>query len=213
MAGSELSARRGRTGAAIVGASTRFEGVSVAVVTARDAQGTFLIRELQRLRLQVRHVWPSADNLPSDTDVVYCDYAVDLAHRLPWPTGEATSALVVVLPQNESFAFEALEAATPDAVLARPFTTNAVQASLLMGRSQFRYEQRMRAKIARLEDNLRSMRVIERAKRFLIASRGLDDDEAYSYIRKEAMTRRMPVSGVAEAIVASFEFFSGKPMA
>ncbi len=191
------------------GSSRATEDLSVAVVTPDDEQGRFLLRELQRLRTRTRRVQPSADCLPADADVIYCDYAADLPRRLPWPTGEAPAALVVILPQSEAFTAEALEAATPDAVLARPFTANAIKASLIMARSQFSYEQRLRAKAARLEDNLRAMRTVERAKTILMTSRAIGGEEAYSYIRTQAMARRMPVSSIAEAIVSSFDLLGG----
>ncbi len=192
-------------------ANLRFDDIDIAVVTSRDEQGSFLIRELQRLRARVRHVWPSAEALPVDVNVLYCDYTADLAHRIPWPAGEARAALVAILPQNEAFASEGLEAATPDAVLARPFTANAIQASLVMAWSQFRYEQRLRNKVDRLEENLRAMRTVERAKAILMMTRALDSEQAYAVIRSQAMARRVPVSSIAAAIVSSSEILGDEP--
>ena len=51
-------------------ANQRFDDIDIAVVTSRDEQGSLLIRELQRLRARVRHVWPSAEALPSDVNIV-----------------------------------------------------------------------------------------------------------------------------------------------
>ena len=53
------------------------------------------------------------------------------------------------------------------------------------------------------------VRAIERAKKFIMAARAIGDDEAYKYIRTEAMQRRMAVGRVAEAINTSFEMFGG----
>ncbi|WP_222927424.1 hypothetical protein, partial [Xylella fastidiosa] len=119
---------------------SEFEDVEVVVLAERDEQGAFLMRELQRLRVALRHVWPLPPVLPSDADVVYVDYAADLSRRLPWLPGEAKSALVVILPQLEPVDTDAVANATPDAVLARPFTANAIKVSLVLARSQFRYE-------------------------------------------------------------------------
>src|ERR1700722_2650937 len=110
-------------------------GPAVPVIVPRDQEGAFLVRELQRLRVRVRQIWPMPESVPSDADVIYCEYAVDLARRLPWIPGDA------------------LAHATPDAVLSRPLTANAVLASLVLARSQFRYEQRLRSKIERLDEN------------------------------------------------------------
>ncbi len=186
-----------------------FVGLTAAVVTSRDDAGDFLIRELQRHRILVHAILPSVEPLPANADVVLCDYEPNLSRRIPWLTGDGRAALIVLLPQTMTVLGDALAAAAPHAVLARPFTSNAVLASLTVARTQFRYEQRLLKKIERLEENLRSMRVVERAKAMLMSSRGLSDEDAYKYIRSQAMARRTSVSSLAAAIVSSFELLGG----
>jgi hypothetical protein len=76
-------------------------GLTVAVVAPLDDQTSFLVRELQRLRIRVRQTWPMPETIPSDADIVYCEYSPDIARRLPWIPGDARSALVVVLPNGD----------------------------------------------------------------------------------------------------------------
>jgi AmiR/NasT family two-component response regulator len=180
-------------------------GLTVVVVAPGDDQTPLLVRELQRLRITPRQVWPMPESVPSDADIIYCEYSVDLALRLPWIPGDARAALVVILPNVEPVQADALANATPDAVLSRPFTSNAVVSSLILARSQFRYEQRLRSKIERLDENLRSMRTVERAKAILMETRRMPENEAYAFIRRQAMDRRVSASSVAGAIVDSFE--------
>jgi AmiR/NasT family two-component response regulator len=157
------------------------------------------------VRIRVRTVWPLPEHLPGDADIVYCEYVPDLARRLPWIPGDAGSALVVILPTNDPINPDALANATPDAVLSRPFSANAIVSSLIVARSQFRYEQRLRSKIERLDENLRSMRTVERAKAILMETRRMPENDAYGFIRRQAMDRRVSASTVAAAIVDSFE--------
>jgi AmiR/NasT family two-component response regulator len=180
-------------------------GLAVIVVAPPDDQSTFLVRELQRLRMRASQTWPIPESIPDNADVVYCEYAPDLVRRLPWIPGDARSALVVILPNGEPIQADALAYATPDAVLSRPLSCNAIISSLILARSQFRYEQRLRTKIERLDENLRSMRTVERAKAILMTTRRIPENEAYGFIRKQAMDRRVPASTVAAAIVDSFE--------
>ena len=179
--------------------------LSAVVVAPVDDQIGMLLRELQRFRMRVRQVWPMPESVPADADVVYCEYSPDLARRLPWIPGDARSALVVILPATEAVQADALCHATPNAVLPRPFTPNAVLSSLVLARSQFGYERRLRSKIEKLDDNLRSMRTVERAKAILMATRQMPETEAYGFIRRQAMDRRVSASAVAAAIVDSFE--------
>jgi AmiR/NasT family two-component response regulator len=179
--------------------------LSAVVVAPVDDQVGMLLRELQRFRTRVRQVWPMPESVPADADVVYCEYSPDLARRLPWIPGDARSALVVILPATEPVHADALCHATPNAILPRPFTPNAVLSSLVLARSQFGYERRLRSKIEKLDDNLRSMRTVERAKAILMATRQMPETEAYGFIRRQAMDRRVSASAVAAAIVDSFE--------
>jgi AmiR/NasT family two-component response regulator len=179
--------------------------LSAVVVAPVDDQVGMLLRELQRFRMRVRQVWPMPESVPADADVVYCEYAPDLARRLPWIPGDARSALVVILPTTDAIQADALCHATPNAILPRPFTPNAVLSSLVLARSQFGYERRLRSKIEKLDDNLRSMRTVERAKAILMATRQMPETEAYGFIRRQAMDRRVSASAVAAAIVDSFE--------
>lgn len=179
--------------------------LTAVVVAPGDDQTSFLLRELQRFRMRARQIWPMPETVPGDADVVYCEYCADLARRLPWIPGDARSALVVIVPPNDPIQADALANATPDAVLARPFTTNAVLSSLVLARSQFGYERRLRSKIERLDENLRSIRTVERAKAILMATRRMPETEAYGFIRRQAMDRRVSASAVAAAIVDSFE--------
>ncbi len=179
--------------------------LSAIVVAPVDDQTNLLVRELQRLRMRVRHVWPMPESMPGDADVVYCEYCPDLARRLPWIPGDARSALVIIVPATDPIQPEALANATPDAVLPRPFTANGVLSSIVLARSQFGYERRLRGKIERLDENLRAMRTVERAKAILMATRRMQETEAYSFIRRQAMDRRVSASAVAAAIVDSFE--------
>ncbi len=87
------------------------------------------------------------------------------------------------------------------AVLYRPFTSTAVLTSLAIARAQFLYEQRLRARIDNLDDTLRSFRSVERAKGIVMEKRNLDEEEAYHFMRRQAMNQRVSVGAVAAAII------------
>jgi AmiR/NasT family two-component response regulator len=179
--------------------------VDAIVVAPPDDQIGFLIRELRRTRAQVRLVWPMQETVPSGADVIYCEYIPDLAQRLRWVPGAAAAALVVILPVGDVVNLDALCNATPQCILPRPFSANAIAASFGLALKQFQYEKRLREKIDKLEENLRSTRTIERAKAILMAERGMPEGEAYGLIRRQAMDRRVSAAAVAMAIIDSFE--------
>lgn len=179
--------------------------LDVVVVAQRDDAGETLIRELQRTRNRVRHLWPPPEMLPSDTDILFCEMLPNLPLRLPWLPGEPKAALVVLAPPTAALDLDLLRKAAPEAVLHRPFAQYAVLASLVLARSRFAYEKRLRSRIERLDGTLRAMRSVERAKAILMRTRNLEEDAAYEYLRGQAMERRTTVAALACAIVDAHE--------
>lgn len=180
-------------------------GLELIVATRRDENGELLIRELQRVRSKVRHLWPIPDRLPEDADVIFCDFVPGLIDRISWIPGESKAGLVAIIPPAPPPDLASLRNCAPDAVLHKPFTTYGILTSLVMARSQFLYERRLRMRIEKLDENLRAMRSVERAKAILMSSRNLLEEEAYNFIRRQAMDRRVSISAVAAAIVDSHE--------
>lgn len=175
--------------------------IDIVVATTRDSSGEALIRELQRTRNRIRHIWPIPEMLPADTDIIFCDLLPDLPIRLPWLPGEPKAALVALMAPGSSLDLDLLRKSAPEAVLHRPFTAAAILSSLLLARSRFTYEQRLRGRLEKLDHTLRAMRSVERAKAILLTARRMTEDEAYNYMRKQAMERRISVGAVATAII------------
>lgn len=182
--------------------------IQIAVVARRDENGELLIRELQRTRAQIRHVWPLPDRLPDDVDVIFCDLAPGLTARIPWMPGEPKAALVLMAPTSPPPDLDLLRNCAPDAVLHRPFTTHEVLTALVVARAQFSYHARLRARIDKLEETLRAIRSVERAKAILMSTHSLREDEAYQFLRRQAMDRRVSLTAIAAAIVDSHEILS-----
>lgn len=178
-----------------------YKDLRIAVLTARNDHGEQLIRELQRTRAEVKHIWPIPERIPADYDVVFCDMVDDLPLRMDALPGMPTFALVVVLTNATQVDPKTLENCVPHAIIHLPVTRQAVISSLVVSRSHFLYEQRLRKRIRQLDENLLSVRNVERAKVVLMEKMGLSEDEAYVQLRRQAMERRISVSTLAAAII------------
>jgi len=206
------------SGAAAAGARAGANPLSIAVMLADGADAAGLVRALQRTRAQVRQLWP-VDDIPVEGDVLFCQLTDDLPRRLPWLPGKPPMALVVVLPTGEgaqgpgqgpgqwqgqfqSMA-QALRNCAPHGVLQLPASDLLVHAVLQAAREQFLYAGRMQRRIDKLDENLRTIRNVERAKSILIASRKLSEEEAYGFLRRKAMERRVSIGALASLIVDS----------
>ncbi len=179
--------------------------LNVAVIVDRDDDGERLIRELQRLRCNVHHEWPMPSQIPAQYDAIFCALTDDLPQRLPWIPGEPASALVVVDSGKRPIDLKLLHNCAAHGVLHYPTTGQAVQASLALARSHFLYERRLRGRIDKLDESLRTMRSVERAKSLLIRIKNVSEEEAYNYLRRQAMERRVTIGAVASAIIDSHD--------
>lgn len=77
-----------------------------------------------------------------------------------------------------------------------------------MAREHFLYEQRLRGRIEKLDENLRTMRVVEKAKSIVMRTKSLGEDDAYNFLRSQAMERRVTIGVIAKAVVESFDLLN-----
>jgi AmiR/NasT family two-component response regulator len=180
-----------------------FAALDIVAALRNDGEGETLVRELLRTRARVRRLWPLPARLPDDTDVIFCDLVPELRQCLPWVPGQPTAALVVIMPQAQPPDLTLLRHCSPHAVLHHPLTAAAVVTSLALAQAQFLYERRLRQRIDKLDETVRAFRTVERAKAILMQTRSLGEEEAYHFIRRQAMNRRVSISAVATAIVDS----------
>lgn len=181
------------------------ENLSILVAAERDAQVDLLLRELRRSASHVVHLYPVIDRLPAEHDFILADISLPLLDQLPWVPGEASSALILLLPEDGQHSLKKLRNCCPDAVLHRPFQRSAIQTSLVLARSQFQFIRRLRSRISRLDENIKAIRDIERAKTIVMDMRRVGEDEAYAYLRSQAMERRTTVALFASHFIDSHQ--------
>jgi response regulator NasT len=80
-----------------------------------------------------------------------------------------------------------------------------VRAILDMTVSRFGAFERLRAELEETKSALKERKVIERAKGILMKSRGLDEEAAYSLLRRTAMSKGKRIGDVAESLVSAID--------
>lgn len=186
---------------AAVESAADFADLEILVVARRDEHGEVLIRELQRTRARVRHVWPVPAAIETPVDAIFGDATAEMLRAVPWVPGEPKAALVLLADHATSL--DLVRQATPDAVLHRPFAPAAILAGLTVARANFSYIRRLRHRIDKLDETSRTIRSVERAKTMLMTSRKMREDEAYRFIRSQAMARRVTIGTLATALLDS----------
>ena len=183
--------------------SQDFSRLEIAVVCRRDDHGDELIRALQRTRSRVQHFWPMPDEVPMEFDVVFCELVDDLPKRINGKLGSLPAAIIVVIPANAAVNHKLLGNCAPHAIIHMPCTPQAVVNNLSQGRNIFLYERRLRQRIEKLDENLRSIKAIEQAKAIMMQRDNISEEEAYRQMRFKAMDRRVTIGSLASAIVDS----------
>lgn len=177
-------------------------GLRVTLCCEPDARHGDYVRALQRQRMEVTSIWPPpAGRLAADMDVLICEYFPEMADLIPWVLGDATSALIVILPQNGRYDDSKLIACAPQAVLQRPFSDSLVATTVRIAWSQFRYDRRLLDRVKKLDENVRTLRDVERAKLIIMTQKNVDADAAYRHLRETAMNSQLPVSALARTII------------
>ncbi len=180
-----------------------FSRLNLTVITEPDEQGLELMRQLQRTRARVEHRWPVPERIGENTDLVLCEFVPDLSRRYVWMPGEAEAAVVVLLPASGQTNLAGVKGVLPDAVLHRPYRPDAISMALIVAWDHFSNMRRQRNRIARLDENVRSLRQIERAKHIIMRRKNLSEINALNEIRDMAMAQRVSIATLAAQLVDS----------
>lgn len=186
-----------------------FLQLRIIVAHPRDHDGELLIRQLQRLGCRVDHWWPPPARLESKADLVFCllDQRTRELCRALVETSQG--ALIGIIEAGNERVPQLLVDASPQAVLTKPLDAAVILTSMVVARNNFRYQARLLNKISKLEETLRSIRRVERAKVILMEKRHISESEAYAYLRAQAMKKRLPIGAIAAVVVESDEVLSG----
>lgn len=169
-----------------------------------------LIRHLQRSRAALRSIWPIPERVSTDADLLICDYVKGLAKRLPWPPGEPSAALVIVLPNNGAYSLVELQGMCADFVLHRAAPPYAIDTAIMLALDHFAFIRRLRNRIDRVEENIRAIRTIEKAKQLLMSVHKIDEEKAFQMLRDLAMKKRLTIASLAGRLIDSGELLTYK---
>jgi response regulator NasT len=87
------------------------------------------------------------------------------------------------------------------AYLVKPFTKADLVPAIEIAASRFQETSVLEAEVATLKDRLEVRKILDRAKGKLQAEHGLTEPEAFRWIQKTSMDRRLTMRKVAEAVI------------
>ena len=87
------------------------------------------------------------------------------------------------------------------AYVVKPFTINDLVPAIEISISRHRQMKSLELEVADLHDRLETRKIIDRAKGILMKALNLSEPEAFSWIQRAAMDRRITMKEVAEAVI------------
>jgi len=87
------------------------------------------------------------------------------------------------------------------AYLVKPFTISDLIPAIEVARSRFFERSILEGEIATLEGKLAARKTVERAKGILMSEHGLSESEAFTWIQRGAMDRRLSMVQVAQSLI------------
>jgi len=88
------------------------------------------------------------------------------------------------------------------AYVVKPFTLSELQPSIEIAITRFRQMKALEEEVKDIHERLETRKVIDRAKGILMGALNLSEPEAFSWIQRTAMDRRVSMKAVAEAVIS-----------
>ncbi|MEM1237043.1 MAG: ANTAR domain-containing protein [Pseudomonadota bacterium] len=146
-----------------------------------------------------------------EPDLVLIDMANpsrDALEELALASGPLERPVAMFVDQSDDALTQAAIEAGVSAYVVDGMRADRVKPVMDAAIARFRMIQRMRTELAETKRALEERKVIDRAKGLIMKARGVDEDEAYSMLRKAAMDQGKRLADVANALVNSASLLS-----
>lgn len=117
-------------------------------------------------------------------------------------TAEGLAAVVLLTAFSDRDLIERARDAGAMAYVVKPFTLADLEPAIVLARGRFEQLQALRGEVADLTEQLETRKLLDRAKGLLMRQLNMSEPQAFRWIQKAAMDRRMGMKEVAQAVIA-----------
>jgi AmiR/NasT family two-component response regulator len=161
-----------------------------------------LVRHLKRIGCQVDTLWPVPDRWPTHADIVFCVFGDHSSLDVGALKRDRDGTLIGIIEYESPTVVRELLEADVQAIIGKPIHPFGILSTLAVASSRYRFERRQNSKIAKLEETLRSRRVVNNAVHHLAAKRSISEEQAYQCIRRWSLEGRASMTSVADQVLA-----------
>lgn len=116
--------------------------------------------------------------------------------------GHGGSAVLILTAYSQRNLIEEARDAGALAYLMKPFQKNELVPAIEIALARFREKEALEAEVRGLEGTLETRRLVDRGKGILMDEYGMRESEAFSFIQRTAMQRRLPMRAIAEMVIS-----------
>ncbi len=161
------------------------EGYEVVGETGRGDEAVELVRELRPDLAILDIKMPGLDGLTAARHIV----------------GERLSAVLILTAFSQRDLVEQARDAGAIGYIVKPFQKSDLIPAIEVALGRHKELEDLARDVGDLKDRLEGRKVMDRAKGILRDQHGLSEDDGFSFLRREAMNRRMKTEAVAQMVV------------
>ncbi|MGE0237186.1 MAG: ANTAR domain-containing response regulator [Parvibaculaceae bacterium] len=176
----------------------------------RDA----LCETLRHSVASVEPSWPGPESITPESGIIIAAVADLASDSVLYRLERKHHCLIGLVDEDDPTALKGIIDLGVHAIINRPTHPLSVVTALVLGLSISAYENRLCAKVGKLENNLRAAHTVERAARILARTLDIPEDQAYQHLRTKAMNRREPMHELAMQVIkahAVLDDFTSRP--
>jgi AmiR/NasT family two-component response regulator len=122
---------------------------------------------------------------------------------------ERPVAIVVVSAYSDRELIERARDVGVYGYLIKPVNERALEAQIEVAAQRFREQRALSAEVAKLQKDLETRKLLERAKGILIKRAGLSEEEAHRRLLQESQKRRIPLQQLCKTVIDTDQVMGG----
>lgn len=178
--------------------------LNVMIFHQHDKMADELLQQIHRIGCSFKTIWPIPDTLPQRADFIFVDMIDDSAKRMKSLLHRSNSngpAIIAIIPYENPSVLDEIFEIGAHAILTKPLRATGVMSSMLMARRFCAEQNRFKQDLGKLRLRLENLQNVNDAKFILMRHHSINDKDAYAIIRKQAMSKRVSIIEIAQAII------------
>tara|TARA_R110000796_G_scaffold80598_1_gene178355 strand:+ start:1913 stop:2539 length:627 start_codon:yes stop_codon:yes gene_type:complete len=175
-----------------------FRGLRALVITAPDSGYQTLERTLRKLGLEVTVVraLPDTGGTPVPFDVIFFD-ADDVGDAVADETAVAELPLIALIGSEAPSRLARVIQNRAASHIFKPVRSSGIFTALLLAMNEHAVRMRHKQVVQTLNRRLAGRRIVTKAVMQMMTGCGLSEEDAYEWLRREAIQRRIPMEDMA----------------